>query len=142
MAQIDARFIKLDLNNLQVGPGGTLQQVPGTDGLTSFDVYELDLAPTFLFRYLDLPFTPVDLEGVGLYILTETGSLSARQTLGVDYAIVRDAVGGDYKRVAWDAGSSPSGGNGTAIPDSDSPPTEGMQDTLKNTYKFQVRYPD
>lgn len=142
MAKIDARFLKLDPNTLQDDGSGLLKQVPGTDGAVGFTLHILPLLPTFYNGYVDLPYVPVNFDAVGLYIQNEAGSVSARQMHGVDFTIVRDAFGGEYKRICWNSNIPPNGGNGTAIPDDDLPPTEGMQDILKPNYSFQVRFPD
>lgn len=141
MAKIDARFLKLDPASM-FNDSGNLKQVPGTDGAAGYSLDVIPLLPTFYNGYVDLPYVPINFDAIGLYIQSDTGAVSARQIHGVDFSIVRDSFGGEYKRICWNSNILPNGGNGTAIPDDDLPPTEGMQGILKPTYSFQVRYPD
>ena len=145
MAKIDARFMKLDGVTLE-NFNGNLRQVPGTDGggggggFGNFVEETIPLSPTFSLKYVDLSFEPTDFESVELFIKDVSSETSQKQLRVKDFSLVRNSVGGDYKRIAWDSSSLSSGGNGTAIPDTDTPPTEGMQDVLVSTDSFLIKY--
>jgi hypothetical protein len=97
----------------------------------------IPLSPTFGDKYVDMSFVPMGIDTVQLYILDVSGEQSPLQNQGTEYTVVRDSIGGDFKRIAWDSTSS---SGSAAIPDSDPAPSSGMQDTLLSSDSFLIYY--
>lgn len=143
MSKIDGRYVLVDNVTIESN-GGTLRQVPGTDGgggggTGNFIEETRPLALTFADKYLDLTFIPADLESIEMYVISSDNHKSPPQLRGKDFSVVKDVLGGDVRRLAWDVSSVP--GSSTAIPDpSDAAPTSGLQDILVASDTIFIRY--
>lgn len=114
--------------------GDTIQDVgggaPALVGGATFRKDSIPVTTLLSAGFYDLSTVPNSPNAAQLYIKTVAGLESPLQISPKDFTLVRSSVGGQRDRLIVNASTLTNTGNGTPIPDADSPPTEGMMDVL------------
>jgi len=136
---INPRFIKANQLSIVVDENQRLSQKPGTDGGEG----QLKAEPSSVdstmitLGYFQLTQEPINPDACLFFIEDASGNRSVLR-YGIDITIVRDGIGGLFRRCCFDSTKIP---GGVAIPDTgDLAPSIGVQSKIVSGEKFVTYY--